>query len=90
MQTEQTQTSDPVQRAARRRRLRWLALGLVLLVAGSSWTVWVTYGAPADATGATAVVRWLKPILYGTVVGAVFCFSRAAAGRSGRPPVRDR
>lgn len=63
------------------RRIGWFVLGLGVALAGLSWMLWVTYGAPADWTGPVAIVRWLKPILALTVVGAVFCFYRASRGR---------
>ncbi|HEU0103380.1 MAG TPA: hypothetical protein VFR07_13770 [Mycobacteriales bacterium] len=68
-------------RSSRRRalgRAGWLALGLGVALAGLMWMLWVTYGAPADWTGPSAVVRYLKPVLYATVVASVLCFYRAA------------
>jgi hypothetical protein len=59
------------------RRARWLLAGGSLLAAGTGWLVWVTYGPPADWSGAAAAIRYSKPVVWAVLAGAAVCFLRA-------------
>jgi hypothetical protein len=61
----------------------WIAAGVVVLLLGAAWTIFVTW-APITWPGfLDPYIRWLWPAVMGTLAGAGWCFGRAAVLRAG-------